>query len=276
MAAANTAIHLGVTGPVTAGVGACAAGAIALIEGYHLLRRGEVDVVLAGGTTPSSGRTSSPRWPTPARSRPRTATRPPSRGRSTSTAPGFVRLRGRGDPRARDGGARPGARRDARSASSPAAPWAATRTTSPSPEPTGAGAERVIRAALRNAGDTPERHRRRRRPRHRHAAQRQRRGRRARARARRSRRQRAADGAQGRDRPHAGRGRGLRGRRRRRRSCASGVVPPTDQLRDARPGLPGRRRRRRAARRRRRARCSPTPSPSAARTPSSCCGRRRA
>jgi 3-oxoacyl-[acyl-carrier-protein] synthase II len=50
MAAANVAIHLGVTGPTTAGVGACAAGAIGVAEGFHLLRRGEADVVLAGGT----------------------------------------------------------------------------------------------------------------------------------------------------------------------------------------------------------------------------------
>ena len=50
MGAANVAIHFGVTGPVTAGVGACAAGAIGVAEGYHLLRRGEADVVLAGAT----------------------------------------------------------------------------------------------------------------------------------------------------------------------------------------------------------------------------------
>jgi 3-oxoacyl-[acyl-carrier-protein] synthase II len=50
MGAANVAIHLGVTGPVTAGVGACAAGAIGVAEGFHLIRRGEVDVVLAGAT----------------------------------------------------------------------------------------------------------------------------------------------------------------------------------------------------------------------------------
>jgi 3-oxoacyl-[acyl-carrier-protein] synthase II len=50
MAAANAAIHLGVTGPVTAGVGACAAGAIGVTEGFHLLRRGDADVVLAGSS----------------------------------------------------------------------------------------------------------------------------------------------------------------------------------------------------------------------------------
>ena len=50
MAAANAAITWGVTGPVTAGVGACAAGTIAVAEGYHTLRRGDVDVVLAGAS----------------------------------------------------------------------------------------------------------------------------------------------------------------------------------------------------------------------------------
>lgn len=48
MGAANVAIQLGITGPTTAGVGACAAGAIAMVEGLHLVQRGEVDVVLAG------------------------------------------------------------------------------------------------------------------------------------------------------------------------------------------------------------------------------------
>ena len=57
MAAANTAIQLGITGPVTAGVGACAAGAIALIEGYHLLRRARSTSSSPAGPTRSSGRT---------------------------------------------------------------------------------------------------------------------------------------------------------------------------------------------------------------------------
>lgn len=50
MAAANAAIRLGVTGPVTAGVGACAAGTIAVAEGYNTLRRGDADLVLAGAS----------------------------------------------------------------------------------------------------------------------------------------------------------------------------------------------------------------------------------
>jgi 3-oxoacyl-[acyl-carrier-protein] synthase II len=50
MAAANAAIKWGVTGPVTAGVGACAAGTIAVAEAFHTLQRGDVDVVLAGAS----------------------------------------------------------------------------------------------------------------------------------------------------------------------------------------------------------------------------------
>ena len=50
MAAANAAIQFGVTGPVTAGVGACAAGTIAVAEGFHTLRRGDADIVLAGAS----------------------------------------------------------------------------------------------------------------------------------------------------------------------------------------------------------------------------------
>jgi 3-oxoacyl-[acyl-carrier-protein] synthase II len=50
MAAANAAIKWGVTGPVTAGVGACAAGTIAVAEAFHTLQRGGVDVVLAGAS----------------------------------------------------------------------------------------------------------------------------------------------------------------------------------------------------------------------------------
>jgi 3-oxoacyl-[acyl-carrier-protein] synthase II len=50
MGAANVAIHFGITGPTTAGVGACAAGAIGVAEGYHLLQRGGIDLVLAGAS----------------------------------------------------------------------------------------------------------------------------------------------------------------------------------------------------------------------------------
>ncbi len=50
MAAAQVSLTYGVTGPVMAAVAACAAGAQALVDGYHLLQRGDADVVIAGGT----------------------------------------------------------------------------------------------------------------------------------------------------------------------------------------------------------------------------------
>ena len=50
MAAAQVSLTFGVTGPVMASVAACAAGAQALVDGYHLLQRGDADAVIAGGT----------------------------------------------------------------------------------------------------------------------------------------------------------------------------------------------------------------------------------
>jgi 3-oxoacyl-[acyl-carrier-protein] synthase II len=50
MAACQPSIVLGATGPVLGGVGACAAGVQAVIDGLHLLERGDAEVVLAGGT----------------------------------------------------------------------------------------------------------------------------------------------------------------------------------------------------------------------------------
>ena len=50
MAACQPSIQLGIRGPVLGGVGACAAGIQALIDGLRLLQHGEAEVVLAGGT----------------------------------------------------------------------------------------------------------------------------------------------------------------------------------------------------------------------------------
>jgi 3-oxoacyl-[acyl-carrier-protein] synthase II len=54
MAMANNAAswistHYGLTGPCTAPVMACASGAEALVQAYHMITSGEVDLVLAGG-----------------------------------------------------------------------------------------------------------------------------------------------------------------------------------------------------------------------------------
>ncbi|MEZ4521770.1 MAG: beta-ketoacyl-ACP synthase II [Thermomicrobiales bacterium] len=50
MAAAQVSLTFGITGPVMASVAACAAGAQALVDGYHTLQRGDADIVIAGGT----------------------------------------------------------------------------------------------------------------------------------------------------------------------------------------------------------------------------------
>ncbi len=50
MAASQVSMTFGIHGPVRASVAACAAGAQAFVDAWHLLRRGEADVVIAGGT----------------------------------------------------------------------------------------------------------------------------------------------------------------------------------------------------------------------------------
>lgn len=50
MAACQASIELGVSGPVLGGVGACAAGVLAVVEGLRLVQHGEADVVIAAGT----------------------------------------------------------------------------------------------------------------------------------------------------------------------------------------------------------------------------------
>ena len=50
MAACQPSIALGATGPVLGGVGACAAGVQAVIDGMRVLERGDAEVVLAGAT----------------------------------------------------------------------------------------------------------------------------------------------------------------------------------------------------------------------------------
>ncbi len=150
MAAANVAIHLGVRGPVTAGVGACAAGAIAVAEGLHMLERGDVDLVVAGATdaalTPyliaslaNAGAL------TTSDGDPRTLSRPFDANRT-----GFVPAEGaailvleRADAAASRG------RSPYCTIAGAALGCDAFHITSP--EPTGAGAEFVMRGALRDA-----------------------------------------------------------------------------------------------------------------------------
>ena len=50
MAACQPSIELGVRGPVLGGVGACAAGIQAVVDGLRLIQHGEAEVVIAAGT----------------------------------------------------------------------------------------------------------------------------------------------------------------------------------------------------------------------------------
>jgi 3-oxoacyl-[acyl-carrier-protein] synthase II len=50
MAACQVSITFGIHGPTRGGVAACAAGSQAYVDAWHLLQRGEADVMIAGGT----------------------------------------------------------------------------------------------------------------------------------------------------------------------------------------------------------------------------------
>ncbi len=168
MAAANVSIALGVTGPVTAGVGACAAGAIGVSEGFWLLQRDrDVDVVLAGasdaaltpylvGSLANAGALST------AKGDPATISRPFDLART-----GFVPAEGAAMvvlerlDHARARGATVYATIAGAAIGSDAFHVTA-------PDPVGAGAERVLRAALAPGETGSGRHRRDRRAWHGH------------------------------------------------------------------------------------------------------------
>jgi 3-oxoacyl-[acyl-carrier-protein] synthase II len=154
MGAANVSIQLGITGPTTAGVGACAAGAIGVAEGYHMLQRGEVDLVLAGAsdaalTPPLVACLANAGALSTSEAEPVTVSRPfdldrtgfvPSEGAVLMVLEPLERALARGaDVYCEIAGVGIGC--DAYHITSP--------------EPTGAGAERVIRAALRTGGLEP-------------------------------------------------------------------------------------------------------------------------
>jgi 3-oxoacyl-[acyl-carrier-protein] synthase II len=50
MAAGQVSMQFGITGPVFSGVGACAAGVMAVTDAVHLIERGEADIVIAGAS----------------------------------------------------------------------------------------------------------------------------------------------------------------------------------------------------------------------------------
>ena len=172
MAAPQVSMRYGLTGPVITQVAACASGVIAFQDALRLIRTGECDVVVAGGSE-------APLLPiafaalgnmgalSKRNDDPETASRP-----FDATRDGFVFGEGAAVVRRRVGGARDrrGARRSWRR--SPARRSPRTRSTSAPRSPPGAAPARAMTGAMADAGVTPERDRLHRRPRHVDAAQR--------------------------------------------------------------------------------------------------------
>jgi 3-oxoacyl-[acyl-carrier-protein] synthase II len=91
MAACQPSLELGISGPVHGGVGACAAGTQAVIDGLRMVQRGEAAVVLAGGTDSALsplmlGSLANAGALAPAGGDPRSACRPFDRSRSGMVA----------------------------------------------------------------------------------------------------------------------------------------------------------------------------------------------
>ena len=151
MAACQPSIELGLRGPVVGGVGACAAGVLALIEGLRMVQHGEAEVVVAGGTDAALspvllGSLANARALAPAGDDPSTACRPYDRTRAgmvaSEGAAAFVlepldRARARGATVLAivAGGGRSG---DAHHVSAP--------------DPSGAGTAAALRRAVADAG----------------------------------------------------------------------------------------------------------------------------
>ena len=156
-ASGQIALTLGLRGPNYAPVSACATGSTAIGEAAEVIRRGDADAVLAGGSeacvTPlilagfcaMRGLAAEEEYP-PRASRPFDATRAGLRDRR-----GRVRARARGA-----GGAPARAARTSTPRCSATAPRT-TPTTSPQPDPEAVGVAEMMRAALDRADLEPER-----------------------------------------------------------------------------------------------------------------------
>ena len=143
-------------GPVITQVAACASSVIAFLDGLRMIQRGEVDVVLAGGSeAPLLPDRRSRRCPTWARCPSATTTR----ARVTAVRPRPRRLPvRRGRRRGRPGDAR-STRWRAAPPSTPRCIGAALTADAfhiSAPEPTGRGATRAMTMALRDAGVAPD------------------------------------------------------------------------------------------------------------------------
>ena len=171
MAACMLSMEYGLTGPVITQVAACATSVIAFHDALRLIRDGECDVVLTGGSE-------APIWPmglaalanmtalSKRNDDPATASRP-----FDGTRDGFVLGEGAGVvvveslAHARERGATPLAEVIGGALTADAFHISA-------PDPTGRGQSRAMTSALRNAGRGAGRDRLHRRPRHRDPAQR--------------------------------------------------------------------------------------------------------
>ena len=258
-------MEYGLTGPVMTQVAACATSVIAFHDALRLIRAGECDVVLTGGSE-------APIWPMGVAALAEhdraleAQRRPGDRVAAVRRDARRVRpRRGRGRGRRRVARPRPGARRDARSPRSSAGALTADAFHISAPEPTGRGQARAMTLGAAQRRRRARRDRLHRRPRHVDAAQRRDRDAGDQGGLRRPRLQGRDQLAEVDDRPPRRRrrdrlgARGARGDPRRRH-------PADGQPAHARPGVRPRLRaaRRRARRRSRRSRS--TASGSAART----------
>lgn len=155
MAACQPSIVLGATGPVLGGVGACAAGVQAVIDGMRILERGDAEVVLAGATDGALspmllGSLANAGALAPAGSDPASACRPYDARRSGMVASeGAALFVLEGLDRARARGARVLAVVAGGGSAGDAYHLAA-------PRPDGRGAAEAMRRALADAGVAPE------------------------------------------------------------------------------------------------------------------------
>ena len=151
-ASGQIAIDLGLRGPNYAPVSACATGSHAVGEGAELIRRGDADVVLAGGTESCMHPVILAGFTRHARPR-RRGGGPDAvpRGRSTRPAPGSSWGRARACSCSRSSSAPRRAARGSTPRCSATAPRT-TRTTWRSPIPESVGVAEMMRAALERAG----------------------------------------------------------------------------------------------------------------------------
>ena len=147
---------MGLQGPTITSVAACASSIYGFIDALHLLQRGEADVALVGGTESNVWRRwPSPGWRTCTRCRAGATSRSGRRARSTRIRDGFVLSEGATMCvlETLEGAQARGARIYAEILGGGLTADAYHIT---APNPTGEGATRAMRLAMRHSGVTPE------------------------------------------------------------------------------------------------------------------------